>query len=219
MHTGVEELKREFDDRIHFVLLYTREAHPGQGRWKDISQPTTYEKRVQLAERTRQDLSVTTLMLIDEMDNQVKRQYGGRPNSAYLIGQDGKVFYKQPWMDPNALRAPLEALLAAGGSGGEQPPRFPIGRRAPRRARPSRRGRSSPVVYVDLERAQFRNMSTKAWNRDYSSAEAFLKSVEPNRARWRKVIRPPALATTGQAEACGLVKVGLRRTDRHPSRR
>ena len=42
--------------------------------------------------------------------------------------------------------------------------------------------------------------AAKAWHRDYSSIEAFLKSVEPNRERWRKVIKPPTLAKTGQLE-------------------
>ncbi|MBZ0256520.1 S9 family peptidase [bacterium] len=38
----------------------------------------------------------------------------------------------------------------------------------------------------------------KAWNRDYSSIKAFLKSVEPNRERWRQVVKPPELETTGE---------------------
>jgi len=42
--------------------------------------------------------------------------------------------------------------------------------------------------------------AAKAWHRDYSSVEAFLKSVEPNRERWRKVIKPPTLAKTGKLE-------------------
>ena len=40
--------------------------------------------------------------------------------------------------------------------------------------------------------------AAKAWTRDYSSIEAFLKSVEPNRARWRRVVKPPHLVKTGQ---------------------
>jgi len=39
--------------------------------------------------------------------------------------------------------------------------------------------------------------AAKAWQRDYGSIEAFLKSVEPNRRRWRNVIKPPELAKTG----------------------
>ena len=36
-----------------------------------------------------------------------------------------------------------------------------------------------------------------AWSRDYSSPQAFLKSVEPNRGRWYDVLKPPALAKSG----------------------
>ncbi|MHB8902072.1 MAG: dienelactone hydrolase family protein [Thermoguttaceae bacterium] len=40
----------------------------------------------------------------------------------------------------------------------------------------------------------------RAWHRDYSSVEAFLKSVEPNRRRWQAVIRPLALQKTGDLQ-------------------
>lgn len=40
--------------------------------------------------------------------------------------------------------------------------------------------------------------AAKAWNRDYSSVGAFLRSVDPNRLRWEKaVIKPPVLRKTG----------------------
>ena len=42
--------------------------------------------------------------------------------------------------------------------------------------------------------------AAKAWNRDYTSVEAFLASVEPNRQRWGKVIKPPSLAASGKLE-------------------
>ncbi len=38
------------------------------------------------------------------------------------------------------------------------------------------------------------------WERDYSSTEAFLKSVEANRAGWRGVIKPPKLTKSGEVE-------------------
>ena len=40
--------------------------------------------------------------------------------------------------------------------------------------------------------------AAKAWDRDYTSIEAFVKSVEPNRRRWRGVLKPPELAKTGE---------------------
>ena len=45
---------------------------------------------------------------------------------------------------------------------------------------------------------EYPDRAAKAWDRDYSSVEAFLKSVEPNRARWRKVIKPPELSVSGE---------------------
>jgi len=34
--------------------------------------------------------------------------------------------------------------------------------------------------------------AAEAWDRDYSSVGAFLRSVEPNRERWNHVVKPPA---------------------------
>jgi hypothetical protein len=35
------------------------------------------------------------------------------------------------------------------------------------------------------------------WNRDYSSADALVRSVEPNRRRWEEVLSPPVLMKSG----------------------
>jgi hypothetical protein len=47
---------------------------------------------------------------------------------------------------------------------------------------------------------QYPQRAANAWNRDYRSVEAFVKSVEPNRAEWRKVIKPPELIKTGKTQ-------------------
>ncbi len=39
--------------------------------------------------------------------------------------------------------------------------------------------------------------AARSWHRDYSSVDAFLKSVEPNRRRWRDRLNPPVLTATG----------------------
>jgi dienelactone hydrolase len=40
----------------------------------------------------------------------------------------------------------------------------------------------------------------RAWNREYSSVEAFLKSVEPNRRRWQAVVKPLELTKSGELQ-------------------
>lgn len=46
---------------------------------------------------------------------------------------------------------------------------------------------------------QYNERAEKAWNRDYSSINAFERSVEPNRSRWESVvIKPPVLRKTSE---------------------
>lgn len=45
---------------------------------------------------------------------------------------------------------------------------------------------------------EYDDRAARAWNRDYSSADALIRSVAPNRLRWEKeVIKPPVLQKTG----------------------
>jgi dienelactone hydrolase len=45
---------------------------------------------------------------------------------------------------------------------------------------------------------QYNDRAAKLWNRDYSSIDAFVRSVETNRRRWEtEVIKPPVLTKTG----------------------
>jgi dienelactone hydrolase len=48
---------------------------------------------------------------------------------------------------------------------------------------------------------QYDDRASKAWHRDYSSTDAFERSVEPNRRRWEsEVIKPPQLEKSGPPE-------------------
>ena len=48
---------------------------------------------------------------------------------------------------------------------------------------------------------KYADRADKAWNRDYSSLEAYAKSVAPNRERWREVVvRPLPLEKSGELE-------------------
>jgi hypothetical protein len=44
---------------------------------------------------------------------------------------------------------------------------------------------------------EYEARAAKAWNRDYSSINALQRSVEPNRRRWEKVIKPPLVQKSG----------------------
>lgn len=77
-----------------------------------IEQPTSDEGRQEMAEKTAREASVAMDILIDEMDDRVYCSYGAMPNSAFLIGTDGRIVLAQAWSDPQEMEAVLVEYLA-----------------------------------------------------------------------------------------------------------
>jgi acetyl esterase/lipase len=112
---AMEQLKQTLGDRACFLVVYTLEAHPtdvpspySQGIWVTernqregvlVTQPTTYEERVALAERLP-DLGVTLPIVVDNMDNAVWEAWGRRSNGGFVVGPDGRLLRVQAWIDP-----------------------------------------------------------------------------------------------------------------------
>ncbi len=130
-HASIEELHDEFSDQVHLVVLYGKEAHPGSGHSENIQQPKQNDERIKLAQLAANKLSIGVPVLTDDVNNLITTAYGGLPNCGYLIGQDGRVFHKLGWIHPTLMREPLAALLKLGGSGGPNPPIFPVGGNRP----------------------------------------------------------------------------------------
>lgn len=110
-----------YADAAYWITIYTREAHPISGRPMEysydsqgnpIEQAANYEDRLGMARQTIEEANLTTLVLVDEIDNPVWCSYGQMPNNAYLIGQDGRVIVYQKWNDPLAMEAALIDLLS-----------------------------------------------------------------------------------------------------------
>ena len=107
-------MREAYEDDVLFIVLYQREAHAGESRFEEIEQPEAYEERVELAKKTCEELSIATLVVIDEMDNAVREAYGGLPNSAYVIDKGGKVLHKEPWARPDNWMPLFEELFGSG---------------------------------------------------------------------------------------------------------
>lgn len=76
-----------------------------------VTQPETYEDRLAIARQTAADEGITSLMLVDEIDNPVWCTYGPAPNIAYLIGRDGIIVTGQQWYDPGEMENAIQAYL------------------------------------------------------------------------------------------------------------
>jgi hypothetical protein len=105
---------RTFADVVHFVHVYTIEAHPmapepspySGAVWEmdfsTIDQAKTYEHRVEHARIMKKSLQGNQLQLVDALDtgglvNPVWCTYGPSPNAVYLIGKDGTIAYAAAW--------------------------------------------------------------------------------------------------------------------------
>lgn len=119
----LNELFDAYADRVHFYMIYIREAHPDDG-WQVpnnlienilFDDPRTVEERADVASTCILDLGIRMPALLDAVDNDVEEKYVGLPMRQFLIDDEGKVVYagaKGPFgWDDDAFEASLKSLL------------------------------------------------------------------------------------------------------------
>jgi hypothetical protein len=95
-------LYRRYGDRVAFVAVYVREAHPTDG-WRMGSndqagiafrQPREKTERDAVAHKCCAALEITMPLVVDGIDDAVGHTYSGMPDRLYVIDRTGKVAYK-----------------------------------------------------------------------------------------------------------------------------
>lgn len=109
---SLDRIYDKFKDRVQFLVIYIREAHPKEGWWfggsmlskimiklyspkasVGISDPETKEERRNVAEECQSTLEYGIPTLVDDTDDTVGKAYAARPTRLYLVGNDGHVAY------------------------------------------------------------------------------------------------------------------------------
>ena len=130
---SLHDLYERYHDRVQFIVIYIREAHPVDGWWlgggvfglvmkvqrskaaTDVYDSKTMEERRQVAARCESALQYGIPTLVDEIDDPVNRAYAAIPTRLYLIGTDGRVVYAGglgPFgFKPQELKVAIETLL------------------------------------------------------------------------------------------------------------
>jgi hypothetical protein len=122
---ALEKLRERYAERVAFFIVYIKEAHPEEG-WAltynrragiAIHDPQSTEERTHVATSCAVRMRTSIPVLIDGIDNEVAREYGGWPDRLYLIGKDGRVAFQGgdgPFgFKPEQLEEAIEAELAA----------------------------------------------------------------------------------------------------------
>jgi AhpC/TSA family len=78
---------------FEFLLIYTKEPHPGE----NIPQPTKVEEQVKNAVRLKRKEKVNFSILIDTLDNAVRNAYRGLSNGIFVVNKEGMLVFRSSW--------------------------------------------------------------------------------------------------------------------------
>lgn len=102
----IEDLHLEFGEKIRFVLVQVREAHPGE----HIPQPSSFEEKEAHARKLRDALGVRFTVAVDDLDGSFHSSLDPKPNAAYLVDTQGTITFRSMWSsDQDGLRSALAA--------------------------------------------------------------------------------------------------------------
>jgi hypothetical protein len=145
----MKELHRLYGQRVRFLDVVVRQAHPGECRGAYQS----YGEKLDDARRYKQEEAIPWPVAVDDLEGTVQRSYGGLSASVYLIDAEGEVAFYGIWGQAPPLRRAIDDLLADGH------PHRPAGRsidRVPHLAAAIVAGQGGParggwVAILDLE--------------------------------------------------------------------
>lgn len=119
-------LYERYKDRVHFYLIYIREAHPTDG-WVMpgnqfvVKSTTTTEERRNVARDFAKRINVPMPILVDTHDDKIEKTYVCWPNRMFILDAQGKIADKgmagPGGTAASAQRAPqvLDRLLGGNG--------------------------------------------------------------------------------------------------------
>jgi hypothetical protein len=118
---ALHELWERFRERVEFLVVYVREAHPEDGwvlaenRRQEIAvrDPGSDAERARVADACATRLAIRMPVVVDGTDDRVALAYGGWPDRLYLIASDGRVAYQGGEGPFGFLPEELEAALHA----------------------------------------------------------------------------------------------------------
>ena len=111
---SVQKLYDEFGERVTFIMMYVREAHPGE----HFSQFATIEEKLVHARALKEFYDIQWTVAADSVDGNLHRALDPTPNSAFLMDRDGTILFRSLWAsDYGALHQALHAVAS-----GQAPP-------------------------------------------------------------------------------------------------
>ena len=98
----LDNIAKQFSDRVEFLCVYIKEAHPTDGSQSppnlddDVlyAQPTTDDERAEVAAACMLRFNFSFPMVLDNMTNEVEGKYKAMPERLYMLDANGRVTWK-----------------------------------------------------------------------------------------------------------------------------
>jgi len=95
---GLKRLHTKYGDRVQFLTLYVREAHPGEDR----DQHQDYQEKVQHARALQDRDNLPWRIVVDDIEGSLHKALDEKPNAVYLADRNGIIVYRSLWAGDEA---------------------------------------------------------------------------------------------------------------------
>ncbi len=110
----MKQLYDWYGDRVRFVDIFIRQAHPGELRGAYRS----YEEKLEEAREYKREEGIEWPVLVDDFSGTAHRAYSREmADPVFLIDSAGHVAFYGMWTHPPTLKRAIDELLERGGQG------------------------------------------------------------------------------------------------------
>jgi len=102
---SMQDLMARYSEMV-FLLLYVREAHPGQ----NIPAHDSLENKIHSAQRLKDEENENRIIIVDNLEGDAHKAYGLLPDMVYVIDKNGYVIYRAQWNNPDRLDEVLRSI-------------------------------------------------------------------------------------------------------------
>lgn len=107
--SSLPALQAKLGDDVNLVLVYVREAHPGE----KVPQPLTIEEKIEHAAMFKSLYNLEAPIIIDDIDGQLHHSLDVLPNSVHVIDQKGQILFQSIWLtDFNFVEKAINEIKA-----------------------------------------------------------------------------------------------------------
>ena len=78
--------------------------------FRDIRQPESFDERVVLAKRMKEEYEMPMDVLVDTMDDTSRELFSDLPSPVFVLDKKGVVRDKFPWPDQEQIAATIERI-------------------------------------------------------------------------------------------------------------